>query len=100
MFSLHFWQRHHGLYFVRSRHMRNHGGEIEFKFDGVLSVGVGAQLASILPPGVDIGVRVTGATPRAAFSRAIVIAEFLDARAEIIYCHLIEWKHPRQRAPF
>jgi len=39
--------------------MWNHGRHIEFQFDSVLSVGVGADLAAILPPGVDIGVRIS-----------------------------------------
>ena len=100
MFPLHFRQRHHRLYFVRPGHVRNDCGEIEFKLDGVFRVGVGAQLASILPPIVDIGLCVTGATLRAAFSRAIRIAEFRDARAQIIHSHFIEWKHACKRAPF
>ena len=64
MFPLHFRQRHHRLHFIGPGHMRNHGRQIEFQFDGVLSVRVGADLAAILPPGVDIGVRISRATLR------------------------------------
>ena len=80
MFSLHFRQRHHRLYFVRPGHVRNDCGEIELKLDGVFRIGIGAQLASVLPPSVDVDLILPGATLRAAFSRAIGIAEFRDAR--------------------
>ena len=100
MFPLHFRQRHHRLYFVRPGHMRNDCGEIELKLDRVFRVGVGAEFASIFPPIVDIGVGVTGATLRAARSRAIRIGELGDARAQIIHSHFIEWKHACERAPF
>ena len=99
MFPLHFRQRHHGLHFVRPGHMRNHGRQIEFKFDGVVRVRVGAKLASILPPRIDVGVGVAGATLGAARSRAAGIGERADARAQIIHRHFIKWKHARQRAP-
>ena len=79
--------------------MRNHGRKIKFEFDGVIRVRVGAQFASILPPRIDVGVGVTGATLRAARSRAFGIRELADARAQIIHRHFIEWKHAGQRAP-
>ena len=80
--------------------MRNDCGEIELKLDGVFRVGVCAQLASVLPPSVDVDLTIAGATLRGAFSRAIWIAEFRDARAQITHRHFIEWKHAGKRAPF
>ena len=55
--------------------MRNDGGKIEFKFDGVVGVGVSAQFASIFPPVVDVDLSVTGTAFGPAFSRPIRIAE-------------------------
>ena len=69
LFPLHFRQRHHRLHFVRPGDVRNDSREIELQLDGVFGVGVGAEFGSILPPLVDIGVRVTGATLRTARSR-------------------------------
>ena len=80
--------------------MRNHGRQIKVKLDGVVRIRVCAQLASILPPFIDVGVRVAGATLRTARSRTFWIRELANARAQIIHCHLIKWKHARQRAPF
>ena len=47
MFPLHFRKRHHGLHFIGTGHMRNHGRQIKFKFDGVVRVRVGAQVGAI-----------------------------------------------------
>src|SRR5439155_6082500 len=80
-------------------HMRNNGCEIKFEFDGVLTVGVGAEYAAILPPLIDVGVGVAGATLGTARAWAFVTRELANARAQIIHRHLIKWKHARQRAP-
>src|SRR5437899_300295 len=80
-------------------HMRNHGRQIKFKFDGVVRIRIGAQLASILPPSIDVGVGVAGATLGTARSGAFFTRELANARAQIIHCHFIERKHARQRAP-
>ena len=79
--------------------MWNHGRKIELKFDGVVRVGISAEVASIFPPRIDVGLRVTGTTFRAARPRAFWIREFGDARAQISHRLFIEWKHTRQRAP-
>ncbi len=79
--------------------MRNHGRKIKIKFNRVARVRVSAKLASIFPECIDVRVGVTGTTLEAARSRAFGIRELADARAQIIHCHFIKWKHARQRAP-
>ena len=100
MFTLDFRQRYHGLDFVRPGYVRNHGRKIEFEFNGVVRVYVSTEFVSILPPPIDVGVGVAGATLGAARSRASVTREFADARSQIIHRYFIEWKHTRQRTPF
>src|SRR6478672_11175860 len=99
MLSLHFWKRHHRLNLVRTGHVRNYRGKIKFERDGVFRVRVGAEFVSILPPRINVGVAVTGATFGATRSGALGVGELADARTQIIYCHFIEWEHTRQRAP-
>ena len=100
MFPFHFRQRNHRFYFVRPGHVRNHRREIQLKLDRVLGVGIGAEFAAVLPPFVDIGLRVAGATLRAAFPGTFRIGEFRHARAHIIHGYFIEWKYACQRSPF
>ncbi len=80
--------------------MRNHGRQIKFKFDGVVRVRISAELASILPPRIDVGVGVAGATLGTTRAWAFVTRELANARPQIIHRHLIERKYAGQRAPF
>ena len=98
--SLYFRQRHHRLHFVRTGHVRNHCCQIKLKLDRVIRVRIRGQFAPILPPVIDVGVGVAGPAVRSPLSWPFGIREFGHARAQIILRHFIEWKHPRERAPF
>ena len=60
-FSLHLRKRDHRLHFVRSGDMRHDAREIQFQLDRVFRVRISANIASVLPPIVDVGVAITGA---------------------------------------
>ena len=100
MFSLHLRQRYHCLHFIGAGHVRNYGRQIEFEFDRVVGIHVGAQVAAIAPPRINVGVGVAGATLGAARSRAPGLGQLTDARVQIIHRHFIKWKHAGERAPF
>ncbi len=80
--------------------MRDDSREIELKLDRILCVVIGAKVAAIFPPRIDVRICVTRATLLTAFSRAFWIRELRHTRAQIIHRHFIERKHARERAPF
>src|SRR5690348_7006020 len=80
--------------------MRDDSCKIEFEFDSVIRVRVCAEFAAILPPLVDIGVRVTRTTLRATSPWALWIRELGYPRAKIVHRDFIEREHASQSAPF
>ena len=79
--------------------MWDNRGQVEFQFYCILCVCIRTQLRAILPPFINIGIRITGTTFPAPFPRPIRIAELADARMQVVNGHFIKRKHPGQRAP-
>ena len=79
--------------------MWDNAGEVKLQFNRIVRVCIRTQRRAILPPFINIGIRITRTTFRPAFPRAIRIAELCHARAHVVHCHLIKRKDAGQRAP-